>query len=136
MLRIDTIRSASSAQANWEEKTKETIAAIGSSCIAAVPSEKPATSFDWYISVRDAKLLWSLKPVKKYFEFMGGHMEMASSPASSVVFGASECAHGIRQPSDYLYSRDIIFQDHMWSVSASEVAIKWMWTCPPVPTVF
>ena len=69
-------------------------------------------------------------PIKEYFEALGGHMEMASSPASSVVFGASECAHGIRQPSDYLYSRD------MWSVSASEVAIKWMWTCPPVPTFF
>ncbi|KAF7105800.1 hypothetical protein CFC21_106575 [Triticum aestivum] len=135
VLRIDTIRSASSAQANWEEKTKETIAAIGSSCIAAVPSEKPATSFDWYISVRDARLFRSLEPFEKYFTKKCGCIEMASSPTGSVAIDDSGRAQGIRKPGHYLYARDIIFRDHLLAATANEGAIGWMWACSSVPAV-
>ncbi|XBI76965.1 hypothetical protein VPH35_070138 [Triticum aestivum] len=147
VLHIDTIRSASSGQANWEEKSNKTSATTGSSCIAAFAATKLAASFNWYISVRNARLLRSLVPVKEYFcgvghvdtwiygeEYFwswGGHMEMASSPASSVVVGGSECGQGIRQPNHDLYARDIIFQDHLQAVAANEGLIEWMWASPP-----
>ncbi|XP_037423753.1 uncharacterized protein LOC119288221 [Triticum dicoccoides] len=130
VLRIDTVRSASSGQANWEEKSKETSVATGSSCIVAVAATKRAASFNWYISVRDARLLRSLVPVKEYFCGVG-HVDMASSPASSVVVAA----HGIRQPGHYLYARDIIFKDHLQAVATNEGVIRWMWASPPALAV-
>ncbi|XP_044959349.1 uncharacterized protein LOC123410466 [Hordeum vulgare subsp. vulgare] len=132
LFHISTIRSASSGQANWEEKSKETSAAIGSS---AIPAEKPARSFDWYISTRDARLLRSLAPFKEYFDSGGGCMEMASSSASTDVVGDSECVQGIRQPGHYFYARDVIFQDYLNDVDTNGGAIRWMWAGAPALAV-
>nr|BAK07673.1 predicted protein [Hordeum vulgare subsp. vulgare] len=118
VLRIDTLRPASSGHANWEEKAKETSGATRSSCFVAV-------------EVRDARLLRSLKPIRECFYRFGiGHMEMSSSPASSVVGGGSECGQGIRNPNQYLYARDIFIGDHLQAVAANEGLIEWMWDGP------
>ncbi|VAI68659.1 unnamed protein product [Triticum turgidum subsp. durum] len=135
VLRVDTVQSGSSGQGNCEEKSKETIAATGSSQNIAVVAMKQDASFDKYIYVRDGRLLRSLVPVRASFELRGGHMEMSSSPASSVAVGDRGYAQRIRHPDHYLYARDIVFQYHLHVVAANEGAIRWMWACPPAPVV-
>ncbi|XP_037424993.1 uncharacterized protein LOC119289927 [Triticum dicoccoides] len=156
MMHIETIRSRStSGHANWEEKAKETSAATGSSCIVAIAATSPAPTFDCYISVRDARLLRSLRPVIVCFNCcrgvrgpftlldidfstmseedsdLGGHIEIAYVHANSIVVGDSGCGQGIRQLDHYLYERDITFQDHLHAVAANEGAICSMWASPP-----
>ncbi|XBI06059.1 hypothetical protein VPH35_134124 [Triticum aestivum] len=88
-------------------------------------------SFNRYISIRDARILRSLVAVEEHFNYRCGHLEMTSSPASSVTVGGGECAQVISQPNNYLYTRDIIFQDLLQAVAANEGAIGWMWPAAP-----
>ncbi|KAM3206363.1 hypothetical protein ACQJBY_061822 [Aegilops geniculata] len=131
VLRIATARSASSGHANWEEKATETSVATRSSCIVTIAATKLSASFNTYISVRDARLLRSLVPIRKHFKYKVGHMEMESSHAISVAVGDSRHAQGSGRLNHYLYAGDIIFQDHLQAVAANEGLIKWMWAGPP-----
>ncbi|XBI98034.1 hypothetical protein VPH35_018304 [Triticum aestivum] len=123
-LHISTVQSASCRQNNWEEKTKEASATVGSSSIhtfGASPQGIGRTAsfqFNWYISVVDPRLMRSLLP------FHG-----------AAVVGR-EVAQGIgsqQQFAQYLYASDV-FQEHSQAVTAVEGAISWMWACPPIPT--
>ncbi|KAM0849521.1 hypothetical protein ACQ4PT_053699 [Festuca glaucescens] len=73
VLHISTRKSASSCQANLEEKIKEDRPSIGSSSSACgkepVGSGQAASvDFNWYISMGDARLLRSIVPVEQYLK--------------------------------------------------------------------
>ncbi|KAF7082350.1 hypothetical protein CFC21_086225 [Triticum aestivum] len=143
VLHINTIRSTSPGQANWEEKPRDPIAAMGSSSILVATATdlgiSPHAPFEvkWYISATDTRILRSLEPIKRYIEQSHVYMEMGSSPTSGATAGDSEVAQGIRslcQPDNYLYARDAFFQRDLQAGADNEGAISWMWACPATPT--
>ncbi|KAF7077134.1 hypothetical protein CFC21_081719 [Triticum aestivum] len=142
VMHIDTTRSTSHGQANWEEKPRDPIAAVGSSSILVATatelgiSQHASFDFKWYISLRDTRILRSLEPVK-YNEQNHIYMEMGSSPTSGAIASDSEAAQGIRslcRPDKYLYSRGIFFQFNQRAGAENEGAISWMSDCPAIPT--
>ncbi|VAI41874.1 unnamed protein product [Triticum turgidum subsp. durum] len=143
VLHIDTIRYTSPGQANWEEKPRDPIAAMGSSSILVATATElgisPHAPFEvkWYISTTDTRILRSLEPVKRYIEHSHVYMEMGSSPTSGATVGDSEVTQGIRslcQPDNYLYARDAFFQRDLQADADNEGATSWMWDCPASPT--
>ncbi|XBI43535.1 hypothetical protein VPH35_108296 [Triticum aestivum] len=142
VLHINTIRSTSPGQANWEEKPRDPIAAMGSSSSPVATAKEQGirryASFDFkcYICTRDTRILRSLEPVKRYIEHSHIYMEMGSSPTSGATAGDSKVAQGIRslcQPDNYLYARDAFFQRDLQAGADNEGAISWMWACPATP---
>ncbi|VAI53213.1 unnamed protein product [Triticum turgidum subsp. durum] len=142
VLHIDTTRSTSPSQANWEEKPSDPIAAVGSSSILVATTTELGISrhasfdFKWYISPRDTRILRSLEPVKN-IEHSPVYMEMGSAPTSGAIVGDSEAAQGIRslcKPDKYLYASDAFFQSDLQAGTDNEGAISWIWDCPAIPT--
>lgn len=142
VVHINTIRSASPSQPNWEESTNEVSASTRLSYIHTVATTQPgiggAASFHfWYISVRDARLLRSLMPAREYIDSVYGYIEMDSSPTCSVAVGASLVAQRIgslEKPYKYLDARDAIILAHLHDGAVNEGAISWIWACPTSPT--
>ncbi|KAF6998668.1 hypothetical protein CFC21_014765 [Triticum aestivum] len=141
-LQISTVQSASPSQNNWEEKIKEASPTAGSSSILALGASPLGTrriasfDFNWYISVADARLMWSLLPFQKEIGENFVYMEIDSSPASGAAVGRPEVAQGIgsqQQFAQYLYASDV-FEEESQAVSAIEGVISWMWPCPRTPT--
>ncbi|XP_048554226.1 uncharacterized protein LOC125535222 [Triticum urartu] len=141
-LQISTVQSASPSQNNWEEKTKEASPTAGSLSILTFGASPLGTGrivsfdFNWYISVVDARLMWSLLPFQQEIKGNFVYMEIDSSPACGAVVGRREVAQGIgsqQQFAQYLYARDV-FQEHPQAVTAIEGVTSWMWACPPIPT--
>ncbi|KAF7013291.1 hypothetical protein CFC21_027383 [Triticum aestivum] len=142
-LQINTIQSASPSHNNSEEKTNDASTAAGSSSIltfGASPQDIGRTAsfeFQWYISVVDPRLMWSLLTFQQQLlgeEFV--YMEIGSFSATGAAVGGCEVAQGIasqQQITQYLYARDIL-QERLQVVSAIEGVISWMWACPPIPT--
>ncbi|KAI4978845.1 hypothetical protein ZWY2020_015598 [Hordeum vulgare] len=142
VLHINTIRSTSAAQANREEKTRDPIAAAGSSTIHVATAAELGISrhasfdFKWYISPRDTRILRSLEPVKN-IEHSHVYMEMVSSPTSAATVADSEIAQAIWslcKPDNYSYASDAFFQTDLQAGADNEGAISWMWDCPAIPT--
>ncbi|KAF6998470.1 hypothetical protein CFC21_014588 [Triticum aestivum] len=138
VLRINTIRSGLPSQANSKEKINEASSATRSSSTLPVVATQPDIfSCNWYIAVRDARLLRSLDPLKRKFSGPYIFMEINSSPRSRVDVDDSQVAKGIRSlqhPDHYLYARDVVFQGHLQSGAGNEGTISWIWVCPPRPT--
>ncbi|KAM3317470.1 hypothetical protein ACQJBY_035259 [Aegilops geniculata] len=143
VLHINTIRSTSPSQANWEEKPRDPIAAMGSSSILVATATElgicrhASFDFKWYISAMDTRILRSLEPVKRYIEQSHVYMEIGSSPTSSATVGESGGAQGILSrclPDNYSYARDVFFQSDLQAGADNEGAISWMWDCPASPT--
>nr|BAK01867.1 predicted protein [Hordeum vulgare subsp. vulgare] len=142
VLHINTIRSTSAAQANREEKTRDPIAAAGSSTVHVATAAELGISrhasfdFKWYISPRDTRILRSLEPVKN-IEHSHVYMEMVSSPTSAATVADSEIAQAIWslcKPDNYSYASDAFFQTDLQAGADNEGAISWMWDCPAIPT--
>ncbi|KAF6998673.1 hypothetical protein CFC21_014769 [Triticum aestivum] len=141
-LQISTVQSASPSQNNWEEKIKEASPTAGSSSILTFGASPLGTrrigsfDFNWYISVADARLMWSLLPFQLEIKRNFVYLEIDSSPASGAAVGRPEVAQGIgsqQQFAQYLYASDV-FQEEPQAVSAIKGVTSWMWACPPIPT--
>ncbi|VAH40761.1 unnamed protein product [Triticum turgidum subsp. durum] len=141
-LHISTVQSASPNQNNWEEKTKEASVAGGSSSILGFGESQLGTGriasfdFNWYISVVDPRLMWSLLPFQQEIKRNFVYMEIDSSPASGAAVGGGEVTQGIgsqQQFAQYLYASDV-FQEEPQAISTIEGVISWMWACPPTAT--
>lgn len=143
VLHINTIQSASPSEPNREESTKEASAVTRSLSIHNVATTQQGIGqtapfdFNWYISVRDVRLLRSIVPLENYVRPVFVYMEMDSPPTSSISGGGSKVAQGIgslKQPDKYLYASDAIFRGHLEAGAGNEGAISWMWACPTSPT--
>ncbi|XP_066342700.1 uncharacterized protein [Miscanthus floridulus] len=131
----------------WEENSKEANSAsiIGSSSISA------SFDSDWYICVRDARLLRSLRAFytsqwNSYPISRPARVEISSPPAS----GASVAAQGtsiLQQPVHDVataYAGDAITRNQLIQYEAAaagdddsdgEGAIRWIWDCPTTGTM-
>ncbi|XP_062183756.1 uncharacterized protein LOC133887790 [Phragmites australis] len=152
---IDTTQSASPARP-WEEKAKEgSITATGSSSFLVMyRSRVPSGLFNWYISVRDARLLRSLVVP---FEHYAGRIYVVveiSAPIHPTVVGSKDDGIksdiGIEQqvpvnlqqqqkPEDNAIYADIraTFKDHQQQESKGDgdaPTITQIWPCPEVPS--
>ncbi|XP_044964565.1 uncharacterized protein LOC123424949 [Hordeum vulgare subsp. vulgare] len=141
-LHISTVQSASPSPNHWEGITKEASAAAGSSSILAFGASPQGIGrtayfeFQWYVSLVDPRLMWSLYRFQPHIITNFVYMEIDSSSASGATVFGREVTQGIgsqQHVAQYLYARDV-FQEHSQVVSAIEGVISWMWACPPIPT--
>ncbi|CAD6226511.1 unnamed protein product [Miscanthus lutarioriparius] len=155
---IDTTLSAPTAQSREEKAKRGTSTATTGTSVApaAAPhGSRPSSEFDWHISVRDARLLASLKPV--YSTAVGGdllsysrkaYVEISSPHPTAVGGGGKDegifksagsreqqlLANLQRQPAPTVYTE--ISVDRVQQASeggADTLGIMWMWPCPDVP---
>ncbi|CAL5065587.1 unnamed protein product [Urochloa decumbens] len=113
----------------------------------ALEQESPHQSLDsnWYIFVRDARLLRSLQVFHtskcgRYPISRPARVEIASPPASGDSF-AAQGINVLQQPVHAVYARDNItrnqfIQDEDAAADEDgEGAIRWMWDCPTTRTI-
>ncbi|KAL6653026.1 hypothetical protein ACP70R_011951 [Stipagrostis hirtigluma subsp. patula] len=115
---------------------------------------RPTTEFDWHISIRDARLLGSLEPVKDYFGSHDAHVEIStiSTPSRPCADAAGSRNKGIksssrqrvqvnlRQHKGNALNADVAaaIKDNGMKQQANEVdsgAWTTMSVCPPPPGV-
>ena len=149
---IDTTQSAPTAQSREENPKRGTSTATAGTSVApaAAPhGSRPSSEFDWHISVRDARLLGSLKPVYSYSR--KAYVEISSPPHPTVVGGGSK-DEGIfksagsreqqlvvnlqRQPVPAVYTDISVDRLQQASEGGDDtLGIMWMWPCPDVPNL-
>jgi hypothetical protein len=153
LLCIDTTQSASTAQSREETAKRGTTAAtIGTSATTSVlhGSRPTNNKFPWYISVKDARLLGSIKAVYSYTREI--HVEV-SSPASPITSDTGGCTDEEinmgggsgqqvlvslqRQDALAIYAADStmnhLHQQQVTEGDGGALGIMWMWPCPNVP---
>jgi hypothetical protein len=111
---------------------------------AAIKGGSPV-EFDWYISVRDTKILGSLAPVKDYFSLNDAHVVISTTPSAADAAGGnkgitSRSRQGnLQQHNDSSIYADVTtnFKDTSMHQQASDGddydARAFMCTCPPPP---
>ncbi|CAD6220856.1 unnamed protein product [Miscanthus lutarioriparius] len=147
---IDTTQSAPTAQSREENPKRGTSTATTGTSVApaAAPhGSRPSSEFDWHISVRDARLLGSLKPV--YSDSRKAYVEISSPPHPTAVGGGGK-DEGIfksagsreqqllvnlqRQPAPTVYTDISVDRVQQASEGGDDtLGIMWMWPCPDVP---
>ncbi|TVU41773.1 hypothetical protein EJB05_15321, partial [Eragrostis curvula] len=140
-LRIDTTQSSAQPARCGKQSYEESNSMGSLSSIAVLHGNQPVSRFDWYISVRDARLLLSLEPV--YSSSRKIFVEISST---IVATGASEHESGSRslmpvlgaqqqkQPVCALIYADVNQQhgDDDSNREAPGTTVR-MWPCPDSP---
>uniref|UniRef100_A0A0A9DQ55 Disease resistance protein At4g27190-like leucine-rich repeats domain-containing protein n=1 Tax=Arundo donax TaxID=35708 RepID=A0A0A9DQ55_ARUDO len=139
VLRIDTTQVASAREDN-SNKVASNDTSVGSSSAIVPGASRALDDKDSYISLRDARLFWSLHRVELRTYL---HMEVSSAGTIGGHKGASQGINSSKQrkPAGNLYMDDIIamFKDNLQTDGADRdvvdaPATMWMWPCPPIPS--
>ncbi|CAM0151129.1 unnamed protein product [Urochloa decumbens] len=139
---IGTTQTTPTAQYRKEEDNRPR--ATGTSAAALVlHSDRPTSEFDWYISVRDARLLASLEPV--YSSSCDAYVEVSSPTTAACGSKDEEIRSGSsnheqlnlpRHPAAPIVYADITVDNLQQQASEDNDdagGMMWMWPCPDVP---
>ncbi|CAL5091034.1 unnamed protein product [Urochloa decumbens] len=138
---IDTTQTTPTAQYRREEDNRPR--ATGTSAALVLRTDQPTSEFDWYISVRDARLLVSLEPVysysrKAYVEVSSPTTAGRGSKDEGIGSGSSnhEQLNLQRHPAPIVLYADITVDNMQQQASEDNDdagGMMWMWPCPDVP---
>ncbi|CAN6203197.1 unnamed protein product [Urochloa humidicola] len=137
---IGTTQTTPTAQYRKEEDNRSR--ATRTSGALVLHSDRPTSRFDWYISVRDARLLVSLKPVysssrKVYVEVSSPTTAGGCSKDEGIKSGSSshEQVNLQRHPAPTLYADITVNNLQQQAGEDDDYAgcIMWTWPCPGAP---
>ncbi|TVU41917.1 hypothetical protein EJB05_15476, partial [Eragrostis curvula] len=144
-LRIDTTQSAQPTWCGGQEENSSTGTSL--SYIPVLHGNQPMSEFDWYISLRDPRLLVSLEPVysssrKTYVEISSTDVATGSSKYERTVEGGRMSLMPMistqqqKQSMCALIYADITMESLQQGDDESNcyaAGIGWMWPCPDAP---
>ncbi|TVU41920.1 hypothetical protein EJB05_15479, partial [Eragrostis curvula] len=143
-LRIDTTQSAQPTRCGEQEDSSSTGTSL--SYIPVLHGNQPVSEFDWYISLRDQRLLVSLEPVyssrKTYVEISSTNVATRSSKYERTVDRGHRSMMPVistqqqKQSMCALIYADITLENLQQGDDGSNgyaAGIGWMWPCPDAP---
>ncbi|TVU41940.1 hypothetical protein EJB05_15500, partial [Eragrostis curvula] len=145
-LSIDTTQSTQPTRCGEQEESSS--AGTSLSYIPALHGNQPVSEFDWYISLRDPRLLVSLEPVysssrKTYVEISSTNVAIGASKHEIIVESGSKSLmpvtntqQQIKQPLCALIYADVTVENQQQGDDDSNgdaPGIVCMWPCPDVP---